>query len=874
MPPLRLFCSRSGANTGACLESVITRSWYMAHGTADLDDLEWLSLILSDNNKVRAAMLHMEYGHQCSQIMGDNAALEALSLHYHKLQCSIAPICGLPVEILMEIFYIALDMGEPRTGLMHVCQRWHKIIEGMSNAWTSLILRACTAPESVQQLLNRAGRQPLIVEIDIDNTGSMVEGLHLALEIAAKSASQWETLTIRSLPRFDQDVRDFYDLLSVHFHPMGQLKHLRILHSVSSPLLSQILQVVARKVAGSLAFAEIHSPLAIQYFLQPPHRSLFNSLSTFIARLPKMSDPIDLLPHFNQLEVLELTNIRLPLYGSRPLHLVDTLHRLLLRAVSIQWMEGQVFPYLKSCTIITPPIRSHPLVVDVKLPACTAFQITNNDVSLVRKFQVPNVGSLVVNSNQWSAVRGHVQITHFLRVVFETPLKLHALHLSIPCNETVLLAALRLLSSMEELKLDLRGPSALGKRFFKTLLASPNGQVDWTRFNEVKKENGWTAMVCPHLNFLGLKYQRWLRQNDNLAFVASLFAMTWSRARTATPLKLNLHFKSSQNSWKSFEISPKSTVAISRLEIPSPMHQSGPLSFDLLHKCFASVTHLPLRVSTWDRRDIYGTPLFRLCCHHLQVLKIDGHGEILDVLPVFQQLKELSLNNIEVPPLTHDVYLPLVRTLRNLSLCTSALSWMDGRVFEVLERFAVDEDGWPQSFEQGVGMPVCAHIAFRQHNLKVLPLLQSNFQLPFLDRWEFVSPWEDSGYDKQGIGALQMIRAKAFYFQIWGNCQQLLDLLESKDELEELQFRISFNLQDILARLSVVNEKTKRVSCVNMKVLGLRCSHLAGYTSELVTQWCMQMMNERKLAGHPMDKCCIWWPEARKWANPLVLVAE
>src|SRR5258706_483589 len=91
-----------------------------------------------------------------------------------------------------------------------------------------------------------------------------------------------------------------------------------------------------------------------------------------------------LLPHFNQLEVLELTNILLPLYGSRPLPLVDTLHHLLLRAVSIQWMEGQVFPRLKRSTIINPPIRSHPLVLDVTLPACVAFQITNKNISLIR----------------------------------------------------------------------------------------------------------------------------------------------------------------------------------------------------------------------------------------------------------------------------------------------------------------------------------------------------------------------------------------------------------------------------------------------------------------------------------------------------------
>ncbi len=879
MSPLRLFCSHSGTNTGVCFESIIARSWYMAHGTlshADLDELGWLSLILSDNNKVRIALLHVEYSHHCSQIMGDHAALATLEEQYHKLQCSITPISRLPVEILREIFYIALDVGEPRTGLTHVCWRWHKTIEGMSNAWTSLKLRACTAPESVQQLLHRAGRQPLIVEIDWDDTGNIVEDLNLSLAIAAKSASQWETLTITSLPQSDQGVRDIHDLFSFRLQPMNQLQHLRIMHSASSPLLNRLLQIVAKSAVAGLASAEIHSPLAIQCFLQPSQISIFDSLTTFSARLPKMSEPFDLLPHFNQLEVLELTNILLPLYGSRPLPLVDTLHHLLLRAVSIQWMEGQVFPRLKRSTIINPPIRSHPLVLDVTLPACVAFQITNKNISLIRKFQMVNVDSLVVTSNQWSAGRAHEQMAHLLRAVFETPLKLHALHLSIPCKEKILLAMLSLLPSMEELKIDLPRPSALSKHFFKTLLAKPDGQVDWKQLNELKKGKGWRAVVCPHLRIMELKYRQWLRQSDDLDFVAPLFAMAWSRARTATPLKLNVHFKSSHNSWKSFELTAQSSMTISRLEIPSLLHLDGPLSFDLLYRCFVSVTHLPLKISTWNRRDIYGTSLFSLCCRHLQVLKIDGHGEILNVLPSFQQLKELSLTNVKVPPLTRSVYLHLVHTLKTLSLCMSSLSWMDGRVFVLLESFAVDEDGWPLAFERGVEMPACTHIVFRQHNLKMLPILQSNFQFPFLDRWEFVCPWEDSRYDKRGISALQSIHAKAFYFQIWGNCQQLLGLLESKEEMEqlELQFGISVHLQDILARLSVVNQNTKRVSCSNMKVLGLQCSRISFYTKDIVAKWCMKMMDKRKLAGYPMEKCCIWWSGSREGGPPLVLIAE
>jgi len=49
----------------------------------------------------------------------------------YKLQCSVTPIHRLLVEIFTVIFHIALEMGEPRIGLMHVYQ--HKIIGGISN---------------------------------------------------------------------------------------------------------------------------------------------------------------------------------------------------------------------------------------------------------------------------------------------------------------------------------------------------------------------------------------------------------------------------------------------------------------------------------------------------------------------------------------------------------------------------------------------------------------------------------------------------------------------------------------------------------------------------------------------------------------------
>jgi tetratricopeptide (TPR) repeat protein len=533
----------------------------------NLSELEWLSLILSDSNRVRTALLRAEYSHHRSQIT-DEATRIAVEQQYYKLQCSFTPICHLPVEILSKIFYIAFDIGHSRTILMHVCQNWRGIIEEMSIVWTSLKLQARTAPESVQQSLHRAQMHPLVVEIDIGKTEDTVEIPYTVLATAAKSASRWETLTITSLPDSENDARQVDSLHSMDLPPMNQLRHLTIMQSVSSPPLSSLLQNISTFAIGSLASMEIHSSPAILTLIQPNYAPIFGSLTTFKAQLPKMSRPVDLLPHFNQLEILELTNVFLPVNGPQNLPLVHTLRHLYLRAVSIQWMGGRVFPNLEGCTIVSPPMRTYPLLLNVSLPACTTFEIGNKDIVPIRRFNVPNVGSLVVKSNMWSAMRGDEQIVHLFRVVFETSLRPNALHLAIISQNRVLLALLQQLPGLNELRLDLPRSSALGKHFFTQLLAKPVGEIHWKQLRKLRNSKEWKSMICPSLRVLELRYQQWLRQSDCLDFLAPLFAVSQSRERTVTPLKLELHFRSSQGTWRSFKLSSKSPIPISTLEIP------------------------------------------------------------------------------------------------------------------------------------------------------------------------------------------------------------------------------------------------------------------------------------------------------------------
>jgi len=868
MSSLSLFHGRSDGNIEGCVGTILARSWYMADGPPSHVDLgvrfDWLSSLHSDGKRVRAAALHAAY-YQCrSEIMDNKAILEALEQQHYKLQCSVTPIHSLPPEIVMEIFRIAHDNGEQRNGLMLVCHRWCTIIEGMADIWASLDLGAETEPERLKQLLSRAGTYPLAVKINIGKAVIMTHKLVVSLATAACKAPQWETLTICSLPQEGQDVPFYYARISAELLPMTQLKHLNIKEPVSSSLLELFLENVITGAVGNLTSMGIHSSSAIQYLLQPAHASIFGTLTTFTAKIPKMTHPVDLFPHFRQLEVLNLTSVLLPLYdGSSAFPVIHTLHHLHLRAVSIRWLGGQDFPHLETCVIIAPMISSS-LERDVRLPVCTKLHFENRDISPVRQFCVPTLDYLSVKSNAWSSARGNGWVAQLCMAGLGTRLQPRVLSLSIVCSDMVLLAALQLLPCLEELKLDLARPSALGKRFFTGLLAKPSTyqtgklQPAWRALYK-DEATGWGCTVCPSLKVLELKYQRWLRPGDDHEFFPTLIALSWSREKTVTPLQCHISLKSSLD-FQVFVLDSPAAELLSCLMIPG--HDQ--------------VTHLSLETETW-KSDVYETPVFTPFVHHLQVLKIhakERQNARWNLLPTFQKLRELKLSNVLVLPPAHNVDLPLVHTLRTLSLWNSNIAWMEGLVFAQLERFEMNEHGWPETLKHKVVMPACTHIKFTQGELKILPVLRSNFHFPLLETWELNNYWQDNTYSRKGLRALQMIHAKVFHFRVFLQYHGLLELLESKDEVEQLQLKFIDGTvsHGALEGLSVINHHTTKILCPNLKALRLQFRLVEDEKSKGgIIQQCMHMLALRKLAGHPLEKCSIWW-HYNDWENSASMV--
>ena len=79
---------------------------------------------------------------------------------------TLRPIYRLPIEVLREIFRIAVRGGSHSLAqLMSVSRLWHAVAIGLSALWSRLKLGRLAEPERVEQWLERTEKWPLQVEI-------------------------------------------------------------------------------------------------------------------------------------------------------------------------------------------------------------------------------------------------------------------------------------------------------------------------------------------------------------------------------------------------------------------------------------------------------------------------------------------------------------------------------------------------------------------------------------------------------------------------------------------------------------------------------------------------------------------------------------
>ena len=116
----------------------------------------------SEQRQELAAALRWEYRRRSSRVGGNERALQLLNERYSKFQCFVTPIHRLPAEILMEIFYIVLDIQQALIKVILVCHRWHTVVEMMTGLEVPLELGTWTVPEIVKCAVSSEFRNRLL----------------------------------------------------------------------------------------------------------------------------------------------------------------------------------------------------------------------------------------------------------------------------------------------------------------------------------------------------------------------------------------------------------------------------------------------------------------------------------------------------------------------------------------------------------------------------------------------------------------------------------------------------------------------------------------------------------------------------------------
>ena len=352
------------------------------------------------------------------------------------------------------------------------------------------------------------------------------------------------------------------------------------------------------------------------------------------------------------------------------------------------------------------------------------------------------------------------------------------------------------------------------------------------------------------------------------------------------------------------DLVPVEPRCLSELAIPH-LQSLKPDAMVLLEMYLTSAALLVIESHISSSIPYVNGPLFSPSFRRLRVLMISGYCPkncTVDVLHCFQCLEELSLAGVLVS--THHIYLPLVQTLKRLSLLDGSAKWLDGHDFVQLVSFSV---GVPHrtkqdiSFPRRVVMPVCTSITCHVGSLEFLLMVRAGIVAPRLAEWNLDSPVlskkdfqaAKNGIKQDGIEALQQIRVRKLVVSINDYYQGLIMIITPRHELEELFIKFYGSgsaaigllsaLMETIVNTPVIGETTdiplqtgtanghsintniqsgtgKKIICPNLKTLNLRFRVVSFPSQEMeqVRKLCTQIMEGRSRAGHPLDRCCIW----------------
>jgi hypothetical protein len=424
--------------------------------------------------------------------------------------------------------------------LASVCRYWRSVITSIASLWSTLRVGTWTEREQVITWLQRAYPKKVVIDTQRDAQESSNTQPFAALQDAIASTREWNELTISSFPPEDLASQLGFPVAS----PLNGLKVLHIAAGCAhSPSFTHLLDLVPTE--APLSELRLHASFASTHFLQPHWFPVLQNLTVLIVNGREIHEPFLLLPAFTQLQIFEANHLPLPMYEPNTnLPLLHTLHKLQLRASSVQWMAGRQFPYLEECAVLLPhhwvAVQQH----GVELPSCKKFTYDGYPMATVQYFHVPQMKSLELRSHDCKEQRVCQQLHHLCRLD-GTISNLTTLHLALQSSERALSKVLKYLGALQELVVSITYPSPSWQSFLQSLAAKPSTN-DWPEmgykhdhkeWEDWCRSQTWHANVLPCLNYLGIQCPKGFSQTECLDNCPLLRLVAWTRAQVIPPLQ-------------------------------------------------------------------------------------------------------------------------------------------------------------------------------------------------------------------------------------------------------------------------------------------------------------------------------------------------
>jgi len=614
----------------------------------------------------------------------------------------------IPVEILEEIFLLIAPHGsEYRRDLMLVCRHWHAIILSTPGIHSQLMIRKATQKEVVQAFIQgRKSRLHVRIDMNDEKDGSDFnpETFHACFMAAAQAASRWSSLTLISLPP-----REEFKALQI-LQPLVHLESIRVACGFAE-FLESLMPAISRCDSPNLTIIHFEDPAAVLYLVQPAWLHITHSLTTLKVQLSKrMDSSVDILPHLHRLNIFEARNLCLPFYPPDTcLPLTDTLRLLDLMSVSVQWMDGHVFPALEHCDVKFPRQADFIQALQpVTMPSCFYFRYHSNDLHPLAQFHLPSLRVLDVKCGQWNVWRGNPHLAALCPVVAAGAKSLTELRLDVECSEQLLTYMLSLIPALTVLWLGLARPNALSTTFFQAFIVR---ELNADGASDMASPPGQAAPpLCPLLESLDLQYRRWLRGPDKKALIIAFGDIMASRNPKESRRSYNLKLSVGQELYWSIDKPVKKSqglgISILILGISVPCGII-PISTPLPRE---GVVALPLKGAEYlHLRGYYFNTA-------LEFLFTNDHMELM-----------VYVQDRPPPPTSLPCVLPLFNALRVLVVEGLNPSFMIGHTFHKLERCRLESSHLliaPLSMCTETEMPLCTRMDIND------PHLLATFKLP------------------------------------------------------------------------------------------------------------------------------------------------